>query len=73
MRTYKLIKFEINYFFYLFLDGWIECVTQIGRDPNTHDFKVDWIPYWEKKLAEFFDMEVKTVYHVQSNPRVFAL
>ena len=50
----RIFIFEIN-----LPIRWIERVTQIGRDPNTHDFKVDWIPYWEKKLAEFFDMEVK--------------
>ena len=30
----------------------------MGRDPNTHDYKSDWIPYWEKKLADLFDQEV---------------
>ena len=30
----------------------------MGRDPKTHDYKSDWIPYWEKKLADMFDQEV---------------
>ena len=29
-----------------------------GRDPNKHDFKAEWIPYWTKQVSNLFDTEV---------------
>ena len=29
-----------------------------GRDPNKHDFKAEWVPYWTKQVAGMFDNEV---------------
>ena len=29
-----------------------------GRDPNRHDFKAEWIPYWTKRVSRLFDNEV---------------
>ena len=29
-----------------------------GRDPNNHDFKAEWIPYWTKHVSDLFDSEV---------------
>ena len=29
-----------------------------GRNPNNHDFKAEWIPYWTKHVSDLFDSEV---------------
>merc|ERR1740131_462368 len=29
-----------------------------GKDPNNHDFKAEWIPFWTKRVVQLFDSEV---------------
>jgi len=29
-----------------------------GKDPNNHDFKAEWIPFWTKRVTQMFDTEV---------------
>lgn len=29
-----------------------------GKNPENHDFKADWIPFWGKRVDELFDREV---------------
>merc|ERR1719347_2213336 len=29
-----------------------------GKDPNNHDFKAEWIPFWTKRVTQMFDSEV---------------
>ena len=29
-----------------------------GKDADNHDYKEEWIPYWEKRVSEIFDDEV---------------
>lgn len=33
-------------------------VQESGADPETHDYKADWIPYWGKRVDSIFDEEL---------------
>lgn len=29
-----------------------------GKDPDSHDFKAEWIPHWGNKVSQIFEKEV---------------
>ena len=42
----------------LFWESRYKELQAAGRNPATHDFKAEWIPFWTAKVAQLFDSEV---------------
>jgi hypothetical protein len=43
----------------LFWERRYQSLLDEGKDPDTHDFKQEWIPFWTKRSKELFCAEVR--------------